>query len=52
MAWLIFAWKEEVEATQLAKQTLGYFQGSIKTWEASDQRVLRHIVPEDRFESL
>ena len=40
---------DEREATQLAKQTLGYFQGSIKDWQTTDQRVLRHIVPEDRL---
>ena len=43
------ACKDEIEATAIAKQTLGYFQGSIKSWQAGDQRVLRHIVPEDRL---
>lgn len=43
------ACKDEIEATRIAKQTLGYFQGSIKSWQAGDQRVLRHIVPEDRL---
>jgi acetyl-CoA carboxylase carboxyltransferase component len=28
---------------------LSYFQGSIATWEAHDQRRLRHIVPENRL---
>jgi acetyl-CoA carboxylase carboxyltransferase component len=40
---------DEAEATQIAKQVLGFFQGSIKQWQAKDQRVLRHIVPENRL---
>ena len=43
------ACRDEIEATRLAKQTLGYFQGSFKHWQAGDQRILRHIVPEDRL---
>ena len=43
------ACKDEVEATALAKQVLGYFQGSTPTWECADQRRLRHHVPEDRL---
>jgi acetyl-CoA carboxylase carboxyltransferase component len=33
----------------VAKQYLSYFQGSIDAWEASDQRPLRHVVPENRL---
>jgi acetyl-CoA carboxylase carboxyltransferase component len=40
---------DEREATKLARQTLGYFQGSTQTWSATDQRTLRHLVPEDRL---
>ncbi|MGR8947650.1 MAG: carboxyl transferase domain-containing protein [Gammaproteobacteria bacterium] len=40
---------DEAHATAVAKQTLGYFQGSVNTWQAADQRVLRHIIPEDRL---
>jgi acetyl-CoA carboxylase carboxyltransferase component len=40
--------KDEVEATAIAKKYLSYFQGPTKTWEESDQRKLRHIVPENR----
>ncbi|MEM7468031.1 MAG: carboxyl transferase domain-containing protein, partial [Pseudomonadota bacterium] len=40
---------DEKEATRLARQTLGYFQGSIRDWSATDQRVLRHLIPEDRL---
>ncbi len=39
---------DEDEATELAKRYLGYFQGPIDEWEAPDQRVLRHLVPENR----
>lgn len=41
--------KDEREAVQVAKKYLSYFQGPIKTWEASDQRYLRHVVPENRL---
>ena len=40
--------KDEVEATAIAKKYLSYFQGPTKTWKESDQRKLRHIVPENR----
>lgn len=40
--------KDEEEATDAAKQYLSYFQGPIDQWEAPDQRILRHIVPENR----
>lgn len=41
--------EDEAEAVRVAKQYLSYFQGSIDTWEAPDQRKLRHIVPENRL---
>ncbi len=40
--------RDEDEATVVAKQYLGYFQGPVEAWEAPDQRVLRHLVPENR----
>jgi acetyl-CoA carboxylase carboxyltransferase component len=40
---------DEREATQIARQTLGYFQGSTKNWTVADQRSLRHLVPENRL---
>ncbi len=40
---------DEREATQLGRQTLGYFQGSTSAWTAVDQRTLRHLVPENRM---
>ena len=41
--------KDEAEAVQVARKYLSYFQGSVSTWEAQDQRHLRHIVPENRL---
>lgn len=40
--------EDEAEATSVAKQYLSFFQGRIAHWEASDQRVLRQTVPENR----
>ena len=40
---------DEIEAVQVAKKYLSYFQGSLKEWECSDQRLLRNIVPENRL---
>ncbi len=39
---------DEAEATAVAKQVLGMFQGPISTWTAPDQRRLRSLVPENR----
>jgi len=41
--------KDEAEATQVAKKYLSYFQGSLENWEANDQRLMRHIIPENRI---
>jgi acetyl-CoA carboxylase carboxyltransferase component/biotin carboxyl carrier protein len=41
--------KDEREAVQAARKYLSYFQGPLKTWEAADQRPLRHVVPENRL---
>ena len=41
--------KDEEEAVEVAKRYLSYFQGSVESWEAPDQRRLRHIVPENRL---
>ncbi|GAA3763505.1 acetyl/propionyl-CoA carboxylase alpha subunit/acetyl-CoA carboxylase carboxyltransferase component [Spinactinospora alkalitolerans] len=40
---------DEVEATDVARRYLGYFQGDAAHWEAPDQRLLRHAVPENRL---
>ncbi len=41
--------QDEVAAVETAKKYLSYFQGPIATWEAPDQRRLRHVVPENRL---
>ena len=41
--------KDEDEAVDVAKKYLSYFQGPLSTWEAPDQRRLRHAVPENRL---
>ena len=41
--------KDEAAAVQAAKKYLSYFQGATATWEAHDQRSLRHVVPENRL---
>ena len=40
--------KDQDAAIAASKQCLSYFQGSIDAWEADDQRLLRHIIPEKR----
>jgi acetyl/propionyl-CoA carboxylase alpha subunit/acetyl-CoA carboxylase carboxyltransferase component len=40
---------DEAEAVKVAKKYLSYFQGSIRTWEEPDQRVMRRIIPENRL---
>jgi acetyl/propionyl-CoA carboxylase alpha subunit/acetyl-CoA carboxylase carboxyltransferase component len=41
--------KDEFAAVDAAKKYLSYFQGPIATWDAPDQRMLRHAVPENRL---
>ena len=41
--------RNEKEACAVAKQYLAYFQGPLAEWQASDQRRLRHVVPENRL---
>lgn len=41
--------KDEFAAVDTVKKYLSYFQGPIATWEAHDQRRLRHAVPENRL---
>lgn len=41
--------KDEAEAVAVAKQYLSYFQGAIDQWDCADQRILRHLVPENRL---
>ncbi|WP_293375646.1 carboxyl transferase domain-containing protein [Phenylobacterium sp. SCN 70-31] len=40
--------EDEAEATVAAKSLLGMFQGRIHDWNCADQRLLRHLVPENR----
>ena len=40
--------EDEAEAVAVGKRYLSYFQGTVKNWEAHDQRPLRHVVPENR----
>ena len=42
--------KDDEAAIETAKKYLSYFQGPVDRWSASDQRVLRDIVPDDRGE--
>ncbi|MBL6895081.1 MAG: carbamoyl-phosphate synthase large subunit [Porticoccaceae bacterium] len=41
--------EDEAEAVAVAKKYLSYFQGSVDSWESPDQRLLRHVVPENRL---
>jgi acetyl-CoA carboxylase carboxyltransferase component len=40
--------RDEAEAVRVAKQYLSYFDDRIVPWECTDQRALRHLVPENR----
>ncbi len=39
---------DDKEMVAVAKQYLGYFQGTTSEWEAADQRLLRDLIPENR----
>lgn len=41
--------ENEAEATAMARQYLGYFQGRLDQWQMADQRLLRHLIPENRL---
>ncbi|MEZ5559590.1 MAG: carboxyl transferase domain-containing protein [Pseudomonadales bacterium] len=40
---------DEAEAVRVARQYLGYFQGDLSDWRCADQRILRHLIPENRL---
>lgn len=40
---------DEAEAVAVAKQYLGYFQGTATDWQENDLRLLRHAIPENRL---
>ncbi|MBM3676064.1 MAG: biotin carboxylase [Actinobacteria bacterium] len=39
---------DDAEAVAAAKRYLSYFQGRLERWEATDQRAMRELVPENR----
>ncbi|MBL8363080.1 MAG: ATP-grasp domain-containing protein [Rubrivivax sp.] len=39
--------RDEAAAVAVAKRYLSYFQGRLRDWRCADQRLLRHVVPED-----
>ena len=41
--------KDEDAAMAAAKQYISYFQGPIDDWTCQDQRLLRHVIPENRL---
>jgi acetyl-CoA carboxylase carboxyltransferase component len=41
--------RDEAHAVELAKQYLSYFQGPLAQWSAPDERIARHVVPENRL---
>ena len=42
--------EDDAELVEVGKKYLSYFQGPIADWEAPDQRLMRHIVPENRVQ--
>jgi len=41
--------RDEAEATSMTRRLLSCFQGRVQDWSCADQRVLRHLVPENRL---
>jgi acetyl-CoA carboxylase carboxyltransferase component len=41
--------EDEIEGIAVAKKYLSYFQGPVAKWKALDQRLLRHLIPENRL---
>ncbi|MFG2088994.1 carboxyl transferase domain-containing protein [Spirillospora sp. NPDC048824] len=41
--------EDEAEAVDAARRYLSYFQGPRDEWTCGDQRILRHVVPENRL---
>src|SRR6267142_2582048 len=41
--------EDEEEATTVAQKYLSFFQGSLVSWKARDQRLLRRAIPENRL---
>jgi acetyl-CoA carboxylase carboxyltransferase component len=40
---------DEAEGVAVARRYLSYFQGAVADWDCSDQRLLRHLIPENRL---
>ena len=43
--------EDDTAALAAARKYLSYFQGIVGDWEAPDQRLLRHVVPDNRMKS-
>ncbi|GAA2157559.1 acetyl-CoA carboxylase family protein [Actinomadura napierensis] len=41
--------EDEAEAVDAARRYLSYFQGPADDWSCDDQRILRHVIPENRL---
>ena len=41
--------RDEADATRIAQQYLGFFQGDLPSGDSTDQRELRHLIPENRL---
>lgn len=41
--------EDEAEAVSVAKKYLSFMQGDLSQWSATDQRLLRHLIPENRL---
>ena len=41
--------EDEVEAADLARRLMTYFQGAVADWSCADQRLLRRAIPENRL---
>lgn len=41
--------KDEEAAVEATKRYLSYFQGPLPSWKTPDQRLLRHVIPENRL---
>ncbi|WP_164659667.1 carboxyl transferase domain-containing protein [Tropicibacter sp. Alg240-R139] len=39
---------DDTQAVDVAREVLSYFQGATDDWTVTDERMLRHLVPEDR----
>ncbi len=41
--------KDEIEAVDAARKYLAYFQGALPSWDCAEQKLLRHVIPENRL---